>query len=89
MVDVVLDRPVRLEHRRRWFQDGLDLTTDCDVIFLDPDTGFLPPRRRIENSAGEEYATLDEILALCSRGQSVVTVQFGAPQNFESEPVKA
>lgn len=84
-----LDRAARLKNRKRWFQDGLGLTADCDVIFLDPDTGLLPPGRKIENSGGEEYATLDEILALCNRGQSVVSVQFGAPQNFEREPVKA
>ena len=85
----VLDRAARAENRRRWFEDGLTVTTECDIILLDPDTGLLPPRRKVENSGGEEYATLDEILALCRRGQCVVTVQFGAPQNFESEPVKA
>lgn len=84
-----LNRADRLEHRDRWFQEGLNLTIDCDVILLDPDTGLLPPRYKTANSRGEEYATVDEILALCRRGQSVVSVQFGAPQNFEREPVRA
>jgi len=84
-----LDRPTRLAARKRWFEDGCALTRDCDVIFVDPDTGLLPPGRKAENAGGEEYATLDELLALCRRGQSVVCVQFGAPQHFEKEPAIA
>ena len=61
------------------------MTRDCDLIFLDPDTG-LPPGRRAENVGGEEYALLDEVLSLSRRDQSVVCVQFGGPGNFEREP---
>ena len=60
-----------------------------NVIFFDPDTGLLPTGRKAENAGGEEYATIDEVLSLCRRGQSVVCVQFGAPGNFEREPVNA
>lgn len=82
-----LDRTARSASRRQWFQDGYALTQPCDLVFLDPDTGLLPNGRRAENAGGEEYATVDEVLALCRRGQSVVCVQFGAPGNFEREPI--
>jgi hypothetical protein len=82
----VLDRKIRRTARDEWFQDGCALTRDCNVIFLDPDTGLLPPGRKAENAGGEEYAALDEVMSLCQRGQSVVCVQFGSPGNFEREP---
>jgi hypothetical protein len=84
-----IERTARRAARQRWFEDGCALTRDCDLIFLDPDTGLLPPGRKAENADGEEYAMLDEIISLCRRGQSVVCVQFGAPGNFEREPVIA
>ena len=81
-----IDRKGRRTVRYQWFQDGCVLTRDCNLIFLDPDTGLLPPGRKAENAGGEEYATLEEVIALCQRGQSVVSVQFGSPGNFEREP---
>ena len=84
-----LDRTLRAQARLRWFEDGLALTRSCDLVFLDPDTGLLPPRRRPGNKGGEEYTTLEEVLTVCRRGQSVVIVQFGSPQNFEREPIIA
>jgi len=84
-----LGRTARHAARQRWFDSGCELTHDCDLIFLDPDTGLLPTDRKAENADGEEYATLDEITALCRRNQSVVCVQFGRPGNFEREPVLA
>jgi hypothetical protein len=80
------ERKRRQTVRDQWFQDGWVLTRDCNLIFLDPDTGLLPPGRKAENAGGEEYATLDEVIALCQRGQSVVSVQFGSPGNFERQP---
>ena len=82
----VIERRLRRADRDRWFQAGRELTRDCDLIFLDPDTGVLPDGRKAENAGGEEYAAIEEILSLCQRGQSVVCVQFGAPGNFEREP---
>jgi hypothetical protein len=84
-----LERTVRRAARQRWFDDGCASTQACDLVFLDPDTGLLPAGRRAENAGGEEYATIDEVISLCRRGQSVVCVQFGAPGNFEREPVIA
>jgi hypothetical protein len=81
-----IDRKGRRTVRGQWFQDGCVLTRDCNLIFLDPDTGLLPAGRKAENAGGEEYATLEEVVELCQRGQSVVTVQFGSPGNFEREP---
>jgi hypothetical protein len=81
-----IDRKGRRTVRDQWFQDGCVLTRDCNLIFLDPDTGLLPPGRKVENAGGEEYATHEEIIALCQRGQSVVAVQFGSPGNFERDP---
>lgn len=81
-----IGRTGRRTARDGWFQEGSALTRDCDLIFLDPDTGLLPPGRKAENTGGEEYASLEEVLSLCRRDQSVVCVQFGAPGNFEREP---
>src|SRR5262249_17912797 len=78
-----IDRAGRRIARDAWFEEGSAVTRNCDLIFLDPDTGLLPPGRRAENVGGEEYALLEEVLSLCRRGQSVVCVQFGAPGNFE------
>ena len=85
----VVERTARRAVRQQWFDDGCGLTQACDLIFLDADTGLLPTGRRAENADGEEYATIDEVISLCRRGQSVVCVQFGAPGNFEREPVIA
>jgi hypothetical protein len=82
----VLDRKVRRTVRDEWFQGGCALTRDCNLIFLDPDTGLLPASRKADNAGGEEYAALEEVIALSQRGQSVVRVQFGSPGNFEREP---
>ena len=71
-----LDRRERRAARQRWFDDGYRLAQACDLIFLDPDTGLLPSGRKAENADGEEYATIDEVISLCRRGQSVVCVQF-------------
>ncbi len=79
-------RASRRTVRDQWFQVGCGLTRACDLVFLDPDTGVLPPGRKAENSGGEEYALLEEVMSLYRRGQSVVCVQFGAPGNFEREP---
>jgi hypothetical protein len=81
-----IERTSRRTVRDRWFEDGCALTRACDLVFLDPDTGLLPAGRKAENTAGEEYALLEEVISLCRRGQSVVCVQFGAPGNFEREP---
>jgi hypothetical protein len=81
-----IERTSRRTVRDRWFQDGCALTRACDLVFLDPDTGLLPAGRKAENTGGEEYALLEEVMSLCRRGQSVVCVQFGAPGNFEREP---
>jgi hypothetical protein len=84
-----LKRTARRGVRQRWFEDGCALTHACDLIFLDPDTGLLPTGRKADNADGEEYATIDEVISLCRRGQTVVCVQFGAPGNFEREPLNA
>lgn len=82
----VSERKSRRTVRDQWFQDGCALTRDCNLVFLDADTGLLPPGRKAENAGGEEYALFKEVISLCQRGQSVVCVQFGSPGNFEREP---
>jgi hypothetical protein len=84
-----LPRAERLAARRKWFERAMKSVAGQDVVLLDPDTGVLKPDAKVENSRGEEYASLDEVRRLLDREQSVVIVQFGKPQNFESEPVTA
>jgi hypothetical protein len=55
-----IHRKGRRSVRNQWFQDGCVSTRDCNLIFLDPDTGLLPPVRKAENAGGEEYALLEE-----------------------------
>jgi len=58
--------------RESWFGDACSVVEACDLIFLDPDNGLAPAGGR----EGPPYATVNEIRALTSRGQSVVTIQF-------------
>jgi hypothetical protein len=81
-----IERTGRRSARDQWFQEGCAITPDCNLVFLDPDTGLLPTGRKAENAGGEEYALIEEVISLCQRGQSVVCVQFGSPGNFEREP---
>ena len=41
-----IERPNRRPARDQWFQEGCALTRDCNLVFLDPDTGLLPPGRK-------------------------------------------
>ena len=68
-------RPLSREHRvalrRTWLYDALELTADCDVVFIDPDNGFEvkvgPYQRR-----GPKYVFFDELLPYVERNQSLV-----------------
>jgi hypothetical protein len=81
-----VDQSLRLAARERWFEGGCAATRECDLVFLDPDTGILPTGRKPENVGGDEFATVEEVVSLVRRGQSVVCVQFGRPGNLEPEP---
>lgn len=85
-----LARKLRREERKRWFESGFKRAKDCDLVFLDPDTGLLPSMRKCENKDGEKYATLEEVSAILRSNRSVISVQFGLPQGFErGEPTNA
>jgi hypothetical protein len=73
----------RREQRERWFEQGLEQTKCCNLIFLDPDTGVLPPRYKVHRTHGDKYAAVEEVLAIVSRGQSVACVQFGKRGHLE------
>jgi hypothetical protein len=60
-------------NRQDWFAGALAATFDCDLLFLDPDNG-------LERTNGvrpkPQHATVDEVLKVVNRDQSVVVIQF-------------
>ena len=54
----------RIARRRTWLYDALKFTSDCDVVFVDPDNGFevkvSPYQQR-----GPKYVFFEELLPLC------------------------
>jgi hypothetical protein len=85
-----LNLGTRLSARKDWFDRGQRLVSSCDLVFLDPDTGLLPPKDKLENDYAEEYASVDEVALLRRKGHSVACVQFGRPGNLEpKQPILA
>lgn len=62
--------PKREDARKAWFDDALSTLADCDLVFVDPDNGLVPPKGRV----GEKYATWDEIAAFHDSGRRTVIV---------------
>lgn len=64
--------------RRDWFDRALEKLKDCQVVFLDPDTGPAPSSmlRKAHTKSGPKYAYPEEIAAHLNAGQSVIVVRF-------------
>ncbi|MCH8088242.1 MAG: hypothetical protein IIC81_10420, partial [Chloroflexi bacterium] len=65
----------RMAHRDRWVKGALDATVDCNLIFLDPDTGMETPSLKPHLGHAIKYAFFDELSQFFDRGQSLVVYQ--------------
>ena len=57
--------------REQWVRDAGQAVDGADVVFVDPDNGLEPKKRR-ETATGPKHVYYDEIEPYLSRGQSVV-----------------
>ena len=70
----VTAREARQARRRSWAQQALAATSDCDLIFADPDNGIRPARHPVpaHRTKAVKHAYLSELAAFAQRGQSVI-----------------
>lgn len=66
-------RKAQVDARTRWFERGMRLVEDADLVFVDPNTGFKD--RITEKPLSAKHAYYDEIEMLWERGQSLVIYQ--------------
>ena len=62
----------RMEHRSRWFAEGLARFADVDIVFFDPDNGIETASLRKSDRRAGKYAFWKEIEAAWQRGHSLV-----------------
>lgn len=62
----------RVTHRIAWFEQCLRATTDCDVVFLDPDNGVEVASISKRHPKAGKYMFWDEICAFLERGKSLI-----------------
>jgi hypothetical protein len=67
-------REARQARRRSWTQRALALTSDCDLIFADPDNGIRPARHPVpaHRTRAVKHTYLSELAPFAQRGQSVI-----------------
>lgn len=61
----------RLE-RQLWHKRAVDKVKDCDIVFLDPDNGLLPPSVGRGSDKSIKYVLPEEIIDYYKSGHSVV-----------------
>jgi hypothetical protein len=68
-----VDEPVPLPSSREgWFERALSATEPCDLVYLDPDNGLAPRSIPRSRTTACHYVYPEEIMALQTRGQSVL-----------------
>lgn len=68
--------PVPAMDRRSWHQRALRAMTGAEVVFLDPDNGFLSPSMR--PATASKYALFTEAADYRLLGKTVIGIQFAA-----------
>lgn len=58
--------------RKLWHQRALEELNDCDIIFLDPDNGLIPPSVGRGSDKSIKYVLPEEIIDYYKAGYSVV-----------------
>ena len=71
--------------RKKWAQAAHDKTADCDLVFVDPDTGIEPAGAR--GNTKPEHVRIDELTPYVERGQSLVVYQHQSRKETISEQV--
>ena len=66
---------LRAARRREWLQGALDLTSECDVVFVDPDNGLEVKSTSRTAKKGPKYAFFNELCSYLQRDQSLVIYQ--------------
>ena len=64
-------REGRVSHRRTWLLNGLEATSNCDLVFVDPDNG-LEVKVGPHEKRGLKYVFFDELLLFLQRDQSLI-----------------
>jgi len=69
----------RLDRRRGWLRRALAATTECDLIFADPDNGIRPATHPVpaHRAKAVKHAYLGELAEFARRGQSVIVYHHG------------
>ena len=60
------------EERKGWARRALAATENCELVFLDPDTGLQPDSTAENNKTKPEHARFDELKPYVERCQSLV-----------------
>ena len=60
------------EYRTRWYRRSMDALSDADLVFADPDNGFLVSCKNLYRPNGIKYASIAELKEYYDRGQDVV-----------------
>jgi hypothetical protein len=61
----------RIDHRRRWLENALEMTARCDLIFVDPDNGLQVKIGACELK-GPKYVFFEELSPFLQLDKSVV-----------------
>ena len=72
--------------REEWAQAARDKTTDCCLVFVDPDNGIEPKCGK--GSTKPEHARIDELRGFVERDQSLVVYQHQSRHGTISEQVE-
>ena len=82
-----ITREDRVARRKSWLFNALELTADCDLVFVDPDNGFEvkvgPYQRR-----GPKYVFFDELLPYLQRNQSLIIYHHIGRQGSASDQIR-
>ena len=62
---------VRVRARQEWVQDALQVTKNCDIVFVDPDNG-IGTSAQAHSRRGGKYVLLEELAQYVDRGQTLV-----------------
>lgn len=65
-------RQARHDYRNQWINNALEITKDCDMIFVDPDNGIEVPSVQRYQKTGPKYVFFEELQPYIKRGQSLV-----------------
>jgi len=67
-----MGRRARLSSRQQWLDKALEVTGDCEAVFLDPDNGIEVSSVVKHSKMGPKYCFLDDIEKFTSRNQMVI-----------------